>query len=84
MDFVSPLMVGIDISDTPTDPAAFADARADARQALDCGGLREHLHNVRAPLTPRRFLGNVVDAVRLGGLRVPPDPEDARRELCGE
>jgi hypothetical protein len=45
---------------------------------------REHLHDVRARLTPRRLLGNSVDAVRLDGLRVPPDPEDARRELCGE
>jgi arabinofuranosyltransferase len=83
-DFMAAFMVGIDLAGTPTDRAAFAAAREDARRALDCGGLREHLHDIRAPLTPRRFLGNIVDAVRLEGLRVPADPKDARRELCGE
>jgi arabinofuranosyltransferase len=83
-DFEAAFMVGIDLSSPPTEPDTFADARADARQALACGGLREHLHDIRAPLTPRRFLGNIVDAVRLDGLRVPSDPHEARRELCGD
>jgi hypothetical protein len=41
------------------------------------------VHDTRAPLSPQRFLGNVVDAVRLHGLRVPVDPHEARARFCG-
>jgi arabinofuranosyltransferase len=80
--FVAQLMSGIDTGDVPTDPAGFARARADAAAALGCGGLRERVYDARAPLTARRFLGNIVDAVRLDRLRVPNDPAEARRQLC--
>ena len=36
-----------------------------------------------APLTPGRFVGNLVDAVRLSDLRIPADPVAARDQLCG-
>ncbi|HET6954025.1 MAG TPA: hypothetical protein VFI47_26905, partial [Acidimicrobiales bacterium] len=86
LDFVvvSRLGVDADADAGPGPPAAFGAARGDARRALDCGGLGEHLRDVRAPLTPRRFVGNIVDAVRLDGLRVPTDPAEARRRLCGD
>ncbi|HEX6422690.1 MAG TPA: hypothetical protein VFZ79_04380 [Acidimicrobiales bacterium] len=64
------------------DVDAFAADREAARQALECGKLRELVENARAPLTPRRFLGNVVDAVRLHDVRVPVDPEQARDRFC--
>ncbi len=82
LGFMAQLMSGIDAGDTPTDPTGFARARADATAALDCGGLRERVYDARAPLTARRFAGNVVDALRLDRLRVPNDPAEARRQLC--
>jgi arabinofuranosyltransferase len=80
--FMAQVMSGIDAGDTPTDPAGFARARADAAAALDCGGLGERIEDARAPLTAGRFAGNVVDALRLDRLRVPNDPAEARRQLC--
>jgi arabinofuranosyltransferase len=68
--------------DTRQDPARFAVERDAAAEALRCGGLGELVHDTRAPLTPSRVLGNMVDAVRLHGLRFPADPGDAREALC--
>jgi arabinofuranosyltransferase len=64
------------------DVATFEADRQAAAQALACGPLGELVHNVRAPLSPQRFLGNIVDAVRLHSFRFPADPQEARRELC--
>jgi arabinofuranosyltransferase len=66
------------------DPATVASdpAVAAARAASRCGPLRDVLVGVTAPLTAGRFLDNVGVAVRTRGLRVAPDPERARVELC--
>jgi hypothetical protein len=45
--------------------------------------LRRYLDGVSEPLTPRRFLANVVDSVANTRLRVSPDPAEAEAELCG-
>ena len=55
-----------------------------ARRALSCGQLADYLEDVREPLTPGRFLGNLVDSFANTSLRVPPDPFDAEDEFCGE
>lgn len=75
------VMVGVDVA-VPQDTAAFADERTAAADALACGRLGELRDNARAPLTVGRFLGNMVDAVRLHDLRFPSDPKAAREELC--
>ena len=59
-----------------------ADAAA-ARRALRCHDVEELLDAVREPLTPGRFLDNLVSAPRLTFLEIPPDPDDAQRTLCG-
>ena len=54
-----------------------------ARAAINCGPLRRLDRDVSAPLTPARFLGNLVDSFANTFLRVPPDPETAYHQLCG-
>jgi arabinofuranosyltransferase len=82
LDFSSAMLVGVDIT-APNDRAGFAGERVAARAALGCGALRERIWDVRARLTPKRFVGNMVDAVRLDRFRFPSDPVAARRRLCG-
>ena len=65
------------------DAASFAADRRAARRALDCGGLSELVHDTRAPLDAKRFLGNIVDAVRLHDVSIPVDPHEARDRFCG-
>jgi arabinofuranosyltransferase len=67
---------------TRQSPQWFGAERAWATEALGCGGLGEIVHDTRAPLTPSRVLGNMVDAVRLHGLRFPAAPGAAREALC--
>jgi arabinofuranosyltransferase len=55
----------------------------DARAALGCGQLEELRQAITGPLTPRRFLRNLVRAPSLTRLRIPADPAEARRRLCG-
>ena len=55
---------------------------ATARAALECPRLRELHDAVSAPLTPRRFLRNLVQAPALTRLRIPSDPSQAVDELC--
>ena len=61
----------------------FGADRAAAAAALRCGELGELVHDTRAPLDVGRFVGNVVDAVKLHGATFPADPLAARAELCG-
>jgi arabinofuranosyltransferase len=75
------VVVGVDVA-VPHDTAAFADERTAAADALACGRLGELRDNARAPLTAGRFLGNMVDALRLHDFRFPSDPATARDELC--
>jgi arabinofuranosyltransferase len=56
----------------------------DAERAESCGQLGEYLEDVRAPLTPRRFLGNILDSFANTSLRVPRDPGAAVDALCDE
>ena len=53
-----------------------------ARRALACPPLQRLQRATTDPLTPGRFLGNLVDAVRLHHLRIDPDPVRAEKELC--
>lgn len=80
-EFLPPLLVGVDFLGV-SDDTTFVSDRVAAAQALDCGELRELAHNARAPLTVRRFLGNMVDAVRLNSFRFPLDPAAARDQVC--
>jgi arabinofuranosyltransferase len=60
-----------------------ADTEA-ARSAWSCGELSELVDAVREPMTPRRFLSNLVSAARLTMLSVPPDPAAAERRFCAD
>jgi arabinofuranosyltransferase len=53
-----------------------------ARIALSCGELEELVDAVEDPLTPGRFLRNLVGAVDRTRLRIPHDPAVARAEFC--
>jgi arabinofuranosyltransferase len=53
-----------------------------ARAALACGRLAELLEAVTAPLTLERFRHNLRLSWRLTRLRIAPDPQRARAELC--
>jgi len=55
---------------------------ADARRALRCARLDDFFATYRAPLDAGRFLENLGDAFVNHGFRIPPEPRDARRELC--
>ena len=54
----------------------------DARLALRCGDLKELIDAVDAPLTPGRFLRNLVGSPARTQLRVPPLPVTAEQEFC--
>ncbi len=56
---------------------------AAARHALACGPLPELRASTRAPLTPARFLDNLAGAWERTHLRIPADPLDAERAVCG-
>ena len=58
-------------------------ALADARATLACGDVPTLLAAISEPLTPQRFLTNLVLAPKLTMLRIPVDPAQARRKLCG-
>jgi len=53
-----------------------------ARRALQCPALQRLRRDVTEPLTVRRFLGNIRDSFANTFLRVPPDPDEAVRQLC--
>jgi hypothetical protein len=57
---------------------------AAAERATTCGQLATYLDGIQEPLTPRRFLRNIVDSVANTTLRVPADPRVAAAELCGD
>lgn len=54
----------------------------DARAALSCGDLAELVDAVEDPLTPGRFLQNLVGSVGRTSLRVPVSPAEARATFC--
>jgi arabinofuranosyltransferase len=55
-----------------------------ARATLACDAVADLRRSSEGDLTPRRVLGNLVRAVPQSRLRIPPDPEEAYRELCGD
>ncbi|MCB9507057.1 MAG: hypothetical protein H6698_07385 [Myxococcales bacterium] len=67
-----------------TAPTFGEDARVSAaRRALGCGELAELHAATTEPLTADRFVANVRAARRFHTLRVPADPYEAERRLCG-
>ncbi len=61
------------------DPARLAAAQA----AFRCGDLARLRGAVEGSLTWRRFFSNLALSFRLTRLRIPQDPIQAQRELCG-
>lgn len=66
-----------------TSGARFQEQVAWARAALRCEPVARLLDSATEPLTPRRFLGNLVDSLSNTRLRIPTDPEAAYRRFCG-
>lgn len=56
---------------------------AAARRALRCAPLSTLLGAIDKPLTPSRFLSNVVRSFSFTNLQIPRDPQVAEREFCG-
>lgn len=54
-----------------------------ARHALTCGPLARMQHAVRDPMTPNRFLANLVHAFDNTKVVVPSNPFAAERTFCG-
>jgi arabinofuranosyltransferase len=76
-------LIGRFVADGAAAEAAVKYSQAGAaRAALRCGPLREMVEAVTGPLTPGRFLRNVMVAPRLTRLRVPAQPLDAADALC--
>jgi arabinofuranosyltransferase len=73
-------LVAADAPSIPTGPTP--EAVATANQALRCPPLHRLMVAVRAPLTPGRFVHNVVDSLALHRLRFDNDPVPARQQLC--
>lgn len=63
------------------EPLGDPDAVA-AREALHCGDLGELVDAVSEPLTPGRFLRNLVGSPARTTLRIPTDPQEARERFC--
>jgi arabinofuranosyltransferase len=69
-----------------TDDGAIAVARRDlaaADHALTCGQLGRYLGGIQKPLTPARFVTNLLHAVPNTTLRIPPNPHAAESRFCG-
>lgn len=54
-----------------------------ARRALQCEPLAELLTAAGAPLTPRRFVSNLMLSIRTHDLRIPASPVAAAEVVCG-
>jgi arabinofuranosyltransferase len=55
---------------------------AAARRALTCGPGKDLIRAVDAPMTPGRFLSNILHSVSYTRLHVPTDPTVAERDWC--
>ncbi|MGQ0803306.1 MAG: hypothetical protein ACT4PI_05525 [Actinomycetota bacterium] len=82
VDFPFPTRFGARPLDDP-DGVPFADRVERARETLVCAELERFLDSYTQSLTPGRFLSNVFRAPGYTALRIPPEPDDAYRELCG-
>jgi arabinofuranosyltransferase len=80
-DFPFPFAFGTGPIDDPRD--SFEQRERVARAALHCPDLRDFLESYDAPLTPGRFVGNLIDAIPNTRFRIPPEPADAYEKFCG-
>jgi arabinofuranosyltransferase len=53
-----------------------------AKRALGCGELKDLIEAIDEPMTPGRFLENIVRSPSLTRLHIAADPVVAERELC--
>ncbi|MDQ3147564.1 MAG: hypothetical protein M3R01_11655 [Actinomycetota bacterium] len=53
-----------------------------ARRTLECRDLKTFLARSTAPLTPRRFVRNLIGSPAATSMRIAPEPRDAARQLC--
>ena len=67
----------------PTDGAEFQEQVAWGRAAPRCPDIRALLQAACAPITPRRFVSNLLHSLDRTRMRVPPDPEAAYKQYCG-
>jgi hypothetical protein len=65
----------------PDDPSPEMQAAIDT---LGCGEVAELVDAVEDPLTPGRFLRNLVGSLDRTRLRIPRDPLEAREQFCEE
>ena len=66
----------------PADEDEYEDEADAAREALRCRPIRDLLAALREPLTPGRFLSNLVHAREYTDLEIPPRPSEAVEDLC--
>jgi arabinofuranosyltransferase len=66
----------------PADDDEYEDEADAAREALQCPPVRELRAALREPLTPGRFLSNLVHAREYTNLEIPPRPSEALEALC--
>jgi arabinofuranosyltransferase len=55
-----------------------------ADRARTCGQLGRYLRGIQGPLTPGRFVTNLLQSLPNTTFRVPTDPHAARRQLCDD
>jgi arabinofuranosyltransferase len=79
-DALSPPQLVVPLYESP--PGQLDEDAEAARRALDCGALADLSRAVHDPLTPGRFLRNVVESPALTRLRVPADPAEAEQRFC--
>lgn len=65
------------------DPSDTTPPVEDARAALGCGELQELMNAITEPGGYRQVWRNLSIAVRTRDLRIPGDPQQARRRFCG-
>jgi arabinofuranosyltransferase len=66
----------------PADEEEYEDEADAAREALRCPPIRDLQAALREPLTPGRFLSNLVHAREYTNLEIPPRPSEAVEDLC--
>jgi arabinofuranosyltransferase len=79
---VSPQLLAPERNTTGVLDEPFAASVSHARRALECGDIAKLFDAARKPLTPGRFLSNLVHASVLWRVQVPPQPDDAVRVEC--
>ena len=67
-----------------TEGEELAEQIAWARAALACPAIQRIQEATSEPLTPGRFLSNLVHAADNTRMRIPADPREAYRRYCGD